>query len=540
MAKQRQNLHQIAQQTFGYDRLRPAQQEVIKAVLEGRDTLAVMPTGSGKSAIYQIAALLIPGITIVISPLLALQRDQVEAIKEQNIARAAAINSTISNSQRQEIFAELETQQIEFLFLSPEQFNNQEVVEKLVNAKPSLFVVDEAHYISEWGHDFRPDYLRLGAVIAALDHPPVLALTATASPLVRDEIVERLEMLEPQIFVRGFDRPNIWLGVETFHEEGEKLNALLKYLAAAEKPGIVYAATRKHTEDLAAVLQERGIKANAYHAGMKAAEREEVQAAFMADELDVIVATCAFGMGVDKSNVRFVYHYDISDSLDSYYQEIGRSGRDGEEAEAILFYCPDDLQIRRFFASGGKIDVDEVLQVAEAVQQADEPLNLEDLQEATDLSRSKLTKAVSRLQEVEAVEILPTGEVTASEVEVNQEASVQAATLAQQRRQQFMRSRLEMMRNYAELRDCRREFLLNYFGEPVENKCGFCDNCQAGITVETDTFQPFPINSYVIHTSYGKGQVMRYEADKMVVLFEKFGYKTLAVELVQKLLKQVE
>ncbi|BAY97890.1 ATP-dependent DNA helicase, RecQ family protein [Tolypothrix tenuis PCC 7101] len=194
----------------------------------------------------------------------------------------------------------------------------------------------------------------------------------------------------------------------------------------------------------------------------------------------------------------------------------------------------------KLWLNSGKIDVDEVLQVAEAVQQADEPLNLEDLQEATDLSRSKLTKAVSRLQEVEAVKILPTGEVTTSEVEVNQAASVQAATLAKQRRQQFMRSRLEMMRNYAELRDCRREFLLNYFGEPVENKCGFCDNCQAGITVETDTFQPFPINSYVIHTSYSKGQVMRYEADKMVVLFEKFGYKTLAVELVQKLLKQVE
>ncbi|OUL20067.1 recombinase RecQ [Nostoc sp. T09] len=540
MPKQRQVINQIAQQTFGYDCLRPGQQEVIKAILEGYDTLAVMPTGSGKSAIYQIAALLIPGITIVISPLLALQHDQVQAIKEQNIAKAAAINSTMSNSQRQEIFTDLENQQLEFLFLSPEQFNNEEVLAYLVNAKPSLFVVDEAHCISEWGHDFRPDYLRLGAVIAALGHPPVLALTATASPVVRDEIIERLGMREPQIFVRGFDRPNIWLGVERFHEESGKLNAFLKHITVAKKPGIVYAATRKHTEKLAAILQERCIKAAHYHAGMKAAQREQVQAAFMADELEVIVATCAFGMGVDKSNVRFVFHYDISDSLDSYYQEIGRSGRDGKEAQAILFYCPDDLQIRRFFASGGKIDVDEVLQVAEAVQQADEPLDLEDLQQATDLSQSKITKAVSRLQEVEAVEILPTGEVTKSEVEVNQTTSVQAATLAQQRRQQFMRSRLEMMQNYAQVRDCRREYLLNYFGEPVDKKCGFCDNCQAGITVEEETFQPFPVNSYVIHTNYGKGQVMRYEADKMVVLFEKVGYKTLAVEIVQGLLKQVD
>ncbi|OUL32147.1 ATP-dependent DNA helicase RecQ [Nostoc sp. 106C] len=540
MPKQRQVINQIAQQTFGYDCLRPGQQEVIKAIIEGYDTLAVMPTGSGKSAIYQIAALLIPGITIVISPLLALQHDQVQAIKEQNIAKAAAINSTISNSQRQEIFTNLENQQLEFLFLSPEQFNNEEVLTHLVNVKPSLFVVDEAHCISEWGHDFRPDYLRLGAVIAALDHPPVLALTATASPVVRDEIVERLGMREPQIFVRGFDRPNIWLGVETFHEESEKLNAFLKHITAAKKPGIVYAATRKHTEKLSAILQERCIKAAHYHAGMKTAQREQVQAAFMADELEVIVATCAFGMGVDKSNVRFVFHYDISDSLDSYYQEIGRSGRDGEKAQAILFYCPNDLQIRRFFAGGGKIDVNEVLQVAEAVQQADEPLDLEDLQEVTDLSQSKITKAVSRLEEVEAVEILPTGEVTTSEVEVDQTTSVQAATLAQQRRQQFMRSRLEMMQNYAQLRDCRREYLLNYFGEPVDKKCKFCDNCQSGITVEEATFQPFPVNSYVIHTNYGTGQVMRYEADKMVVLFEKVGYKTLAVEIVQGLLKQVD
>lgn len=542
MPKQRQVIKQIAQQTFGYDSLRPGQQEVIKSILEGYDTLAVMPTGFGKSAIYQIAALLIPGITIVISPLLALQQDQVQAIQAQNIAKAAALNSTISNAQRQEIFSALENQQLEFLFLSPEQFNNEEVLAYLVKVQPSLFVVDEAHCISEWGHNFRPDYLRLGAVISALSHPPILALTATASPVVRDEIIERLGMEEPQVFIRGFDRPNIWLGVETFHGESEKLNALIKHITNNEKPGIVYAATRKNTENLAEILQERNIQAAYYHAGMKAAAREQVQAAFMADELDVIVATCAFGMGVDKSNVRFVIHYDISDSLDSYYQEIGRSGRDGEEANAILFYCADDLQIRRFLASGGKLDIDEVSQVAEAVQQADTPLDLKDLQQATDLSLSKLTKAVSRLEEVAAVEILPTGEVTQSQTqtEVDQNASVQAATLAQQRRQQFMRSRLEMMRNYAELRDCRRQYLLNYFGEPVDNKCGFCDNCHAGITVDSKTWQPFPINSYVIHTNYGKGQVMRYEADKMVVLFEKVGYKTLAVEIVQGMLKQVD
>ncbi|MBD0261448.1 MAG: DEAD/DEAH box helicase [Tolypothrix sp. Co-bin9] len=250
MAKKRQDfqqIHQIAQQTFGYERLRPGQQEVIAAVINGKDTLAVMPTGSGKSAIYQIAALLLPGATIVISPLLALQHNQVQSITEQDIASAAAINSAISDLERQDTLANLKSKKLEFLFLAPEQFNNEEILTKLVKAKPSLFVVDEAHCISERGHDFRTDYLKLGAIIESLGHPTVLALTATASPIVQDEIIERLGMRDSRIFVRGFDRPNIWLGVQTFHEKTEKQNAFFKEMIAVNKPGIVYAATPGQT-----------------------------------------------------------------------------------------------------------------------------------------------------------------------------------------------------------------------------------------------------------------------------------------------------
>ncbi len=536
-----QKLQQIAQEKFGYECLRPGQEAAIQAILNGHDTLAVMPTGSGKSAIYQIAAFLIPGATVIVSPLVALQRDQVEAIASNDVGEAAQVNSNIKDADRQEAFEDLKEGDLEFLFLAPEQFNNLETLERLQAAKPSLFVVDEAHCISEWGHDFRPDYLRLGTVIEALGHPRVLTLTATAAPPVRDEIVERLGMHDPCVVVQGFNRPNIWLGVERFQDEAEKQDALLHRVSRIKKPGIVYVATRKRAEEIAGVLCDRNIKAIFYHAGMKAKEREQAQAAFMNDEVDVLVATTAFGMGIDKPNVRFVFHYDISDSVDSYYQEIGRAGRDGEKSLAILFYNPANLKIRRFFASKGQVDAEQVERVAEAVQNEEEPIDPAELREKTDLSKTKLGTALSHLEEVGVVETLPTGEVTLSEQPPDISEAAEEVVRAQERRQQFERSRLEMMRGYAEAHDCRHEYLLNYFGEMLDEPCGFCDNCKAGVTVEEDEGKkPFPLNSRVVHKSWGEGQVMRYEGDKMVILFDRVGYKTLGVEiaLLRGLLKQ--
>src|SRR5215210_7711220 len=468
---------------MGFDALRPGQREAIESVLAGRDTLAVMSTGSGKSAIYQIAGLLIPGSTVIVSPLIALQRDQVGALRERATGGAAQLNSSIGRAEREEALAELAEDALEFLFLAPEQLGNPDVPTELAVARPSLLVVDEAHCISEWGHDFRPDYLRLGAAVEALGRPTVLALTATAAPPVRDEICARLGLRDPNVVVRGFDRPNLHLEVDAFHgDEGGRRRdrALLEQVAEAPVPGIVYVATRRHAEELAAALRERGVRARHYHGGMPAAPRHEVQEAFMDDELDAVVATTAFGMGVDKPNVRWVFHAEPADSLDAYFQEIGRGGRDGEPACARLFYRPEDVGLRRFFAGSGQVGIDELEQVVEAVGEADDPVGPSELLEATELSESKLTTAISRLEDAGAVEVLPDGEVAEAEGAPAPEAAVTAALEAEEQRRAFDRSRVDMMRAYAETDGCRRAFVLSYFGEPFEAPCGNCDNCVAG------------------------------------------------------------
>ena len=530
-------LEQIAQQVFGYDHLREAQREVLSAVLAGRDTLAVMPTGSGKSAIYQIAGLRIPGVTLVISPLIALQQDQVEGIVEQGTVKAAVLNSTLNKTERKSVFEQLGAEALEFLFLAPEQFSNLETLEKLKAAKPSLFVIDEAHCVSEWGHDFRPDYLQLGAVIESLGHPVTLALTATASPLVRQEIVERLGMNAPLEIVRGFDRPNIHLSVHRAYEETEKLPALLHCIEQAigeqgKKPGIVYAATRKATETITAELQQRGIEAAAYHAGMKGTDRDQVQTQFMQDELAVIVATTAFGMGIDKANVRFVYHYHVPGSIDAYYQEIGRAARDNNSAEAKLFYWPDDMKLQRFFTGGGQVDEETLAEMAELLETASSPPTEDELREESDLSRAKLATALDSLEAAGLIERDIHGNICAVETEADLEEVVDQAMTRQQRRRQFDQSRLHMMRGYAQTQACRREYVLSYFGEAFDAPCDNCDNCEQTTANHTKWLTPFPIGSTIIHTRFGKGQVMRYEEDKINVLFETVGYKTFVTKMI--------
>jgi ATP-dependent DNA helicase RecQ len=542
VADRLQDIRRVAREAFGFDRLRPGQEEVVAAVLDGRDALAVMRTGYGKSAIYQIAGLLLDGPTLVISPLIALQREQVEDLDTEATGGAAAVSSAVAEGERREALRDAGRDRLEFLFMTPEQLANPEVLADVRRARPSLMVVDEAHCISEWGHDFRPDYLRLGAVAEEVGRPVVLALTATASPPVRAEIVDRLRMRDPLVEVSGFNRPNIHLSVERHFDESPKRRALLERVAELEKPGIVYAATRATADEIAAAIRDCGLRAASYHAGMPKSERELIQSAFMEDELDLVVATTAFGMGVDKPNVRFVLHHAIADSVDSYYQEIGRAGRDGEPARAILMYRAEDVGLRRFFAGSGQVDGEQIERVADAVRDAGGEIPAAELLERTELSESKLTTALGRLEDVGAVEVRPGGDVAAT-ADLNDGELVEDATALQEDREAFDRSRVDMIRGYAELdRGCRREYMLSYFGEPFEGPCGACDNCDAGLSERAPADRPFALGARAEHPKWGPGTVQRYESDKVVVLFDSVGYKALALDAVLErgLLAEIE
>lgn len=479
------SIRKIARDVFHYQSLRSGQEEAIAALLAGRDTLAVMPTGHGKSGIYQIAALMLDGPTVVVSPLIALQKDQTEFLNEQTGAGAAAVNSLIPERAQEEAMAEAGQGRTEFLFLSPEQLANEDRLRAVKELQPSLFVVDEAHCISEWGHSFRPDYLGLGSVIEALGHPTVLALTATANEVVRAEIVSRLGMRNPKTLVHGFDRPNIWLGVETAAGEDKKHALLLERVRSATPPGIIYTSTRKHAEQINDELNSMGIESAFYHGGLKRSDRESMQDRFMNDQVQVIVATSAFGMGVDKPNVRFVFHYDAPGSLDAYYQEIGRAGRDGEAASAVLFFCPKDLGLHKFFKAGEKIRESDINAVVDALA-AESGLTQTSLADKTGVAKSKIKRVLQSLQDLSLIQVRQRGKVyVAGDGARLRENAVKAAEHQVEWAQAEM-NRIEQMRMYAEDLNCRRAHLLRYFGEEAPDTCANCDNCQGAGTARAE------------------------------------------------------
>jgi ATP-dependent DNA helicase RecQ len=521
----------VAQAALGFEDLRPGQVEAAAAVLAGRDVLAVMPTGAGKSAIYQIAGALVSGPTVVVSPLIALQRDQVEGIGGR-LGGGAQLNSAMSDAQRREVFERVKSGEVEFLFVAPEQMANEETRERIAAIEASLFVVDEAHCISGWGHDFRPDYLRLGSFIEALGRPQILALTATAAPPVRKEIIEQLRMDDPVVVIGGFLRPNLHLAVET-HPDDERDDVLVDRVAATPGTGIVYVATRRQSEDLARAITDRGRVAAAYHAGMTKTERDQVHTRFLEEDDVVVVATVAFGMGIDAPGVRFVFHADPPESLDAYYQEVGRAGRDGQPARAVVFAREDGGSSRKFFAGTAEIPVDVLSHVASAVAATTEPIPLASLAAVVKTTESRLIVAVDQLQRVGAV-VLDGEDRVGWTGEAPVERLVEEAAADHERYRSTDRSRTEMMQRYLETDRCRWQQLLAYFGQPSEHACGHCDNCDGGLApVGAAADQPFPLGSPVTHPTFGAGEVVAYENGTMTVLFAEAGYRTLSVELVR-------
>ncbi|MFH6688079.1 RecQ family ATP-dependent DNA helicase [Cellulosimicrobium funkei] len=524
------DVRDTAREVFGYRDLRPGQREAITALLDGRDVLLVLPTGAGKSAVYQLPGLELPGPTLVVSPLIALQQDQVRSLLElgDDDARAAAVSSAVPAAERRAALEAAAAGELEFLFLSPEQLANEEVLDAVRAARPSLVAVDEAHCVSTWGHDFRPEYLRVGERLDTLDpRPPVLALTATASPPVREDVAERLHLRDAAVIVRGFARPGIALEVVRTVEAADKDRAVVERVRAEAEHGvgIVYVGTRRRTTEVADALAEAGLRTAAYHGGLRRAERDEAQRRFTDDEVDVVVATSAFGMGIDKPDVRFVVHADVPGSPDSYYQEVGRAGRDGEPAVAVLFYRPEDLGLQRYFAVGVP-DRDDLREVARALGRGGPASG----SSSSSGGRARLPRRLARLRAlVEDARALAGEDARPGAV-----ADV-AHELAEARRR-VDDSRLQMMRAYAETPQCRRQFLLAYLGEELPEPCGRCDTCWAGTAEERtadDASAPWSTGTTVRHPEFGEGTVMGYEGDdRVTVLFETHGYRTLSLDAV--------
>lgn len=340
---------------FGYDTFRPMQAEVIDTIVSGRDALVLMPTGGGKSMCFQIPALMRPGMCVVVSPLIALMQDQVAGLKANGIA-AAYLNSSQDFKTYCEVLDQVKISEIKLLYISPEKLLTQETLQLLSEVKINLFAIDEAHCISSWGHDFRPEYTQLVRIKRWFPNVPIVALTATADKNTRQDIQTQLGLEEPAIFISSFDRPNLSLTVKPGKEKMAKILDFIKL--RPRQAGIVYCLSRKSTESVAAKLEAQGLSAKAYHAGMSPSARRQVQHDFINDKVDIVCATIAFGMGIDKSNVRWVIHYNLPKNLESYYQEIGRAGRDGLPSDTLLLYSAGDvIQIRKFIEEGGRSQV---------------------------------------------------------------------------------------------------------------------------------------------------------------------------------------
>ncbi|HEX5062822.1 MAG TPA: RecQ family ATP-dependent DNA helicase, partial [Kofleriaceae bacterium] len=478
----------IGQKALGIKSFRPGQAEAFDHLLGGEDLLAVMPTGSGKSLLYQLTSLVVPGVTVVVSPLIALIKDQLDKMTAKGVT-AAKIDSTLTVKQRREVDALVRSPGGKLLLTTPERMADPEFRVFLREASEgvgvSRFVVDEAHCVSQWGHDFRPAYLSLRKALEDVGRPPVLATTATAPPHVREDILFQLGMEKATIVTTTFDRPNLHYEVIVFHDEDEKMKTLVTLLKKLPRPGIVYCATVKKVEELYEALTRWGVPTGKYHGRMNKGERDESQQKFMESSDLIMVATNAFGLGVDKANVRNVLHYHVPGSLEAYAQEAGRGGRDGKPSRCVLLFSPDDVAIQEYFLSGTYPTKRQVRQVYETIEHfaaatgklAEESVpNVANIALGSSVGQQRTRTVLSLLKDEGFIVERDGGTFHLAQPTREKEELMERAKQYEARRIAD-RQRLDALLTYVKAPGCRNQVILEYLGEPQPPKCGRCDNC---------------------------------------------------------------